>query len=234
MSNEKPTMSERLGVAMHSGATAQRTTLRTELADYNAACANTILMGRYEHLGGILIFLDAIHPDRPKDAPTVAEGPLQVRMRKTVVRIGGRSSEKLEAQEMDRRRTHLKDRISQEKEDAIEVMFTIGRRDRATRDLDDDVVRFLARLAFVEWLHRVCPECNGAKHGKSATGVIVICPTCKGSGTRRFDDQQRARALECGRDELRRWTRALTMFAGVIGEAMRLKSKAMVQAINGR
>lgn len=243
MSDEKPTMTERLGIAMHSGATAQRTTLRTELADYNAACANTILAGQYEHLGGILIFLDAMHPERAKDAPTVAYGEPQARARKVSLKpIAGANGgagrriafEKITTDEMDRRRAFLSDRIASEKEEAIELLFVVARKDRATRDLEDDVVKFLARLAFVEWYHRVCSDCRGARHGKNDSGVVVICQGCKGSGTRRFDDAQRAQALGCDRNELRRWTRALTMLSGAIGEAMRLKSKAMVVAINGR
>lgn len=227
MSDEKPSMQEKIGAAMHSGATGQRNPRATERADYVMASANAYKdpYGLYEHLGGLLIFLAAIHPDRPHDAPTVAEGPKQVAMRQE----GDREI----AVELERRRTHLRDRIAAEKEEAIDLLYRIARRDKVTKDFDDTAVRFFARLTFVEWYHRICSECRGSKYGTNETGVVVICPACHGSGVRRFSDQDRCEALGCDRTELRRWGRALSTLAGVMGEAIRAKERSVAKMING-
>ena len=224
MTNDKPDTRELLAVALNSGSTALRTARRTERADYVVASANADRQGQYEALGSMLIFLDAIHPDRGHDAVTVAEGPVQVEFR--------HEGDKRVAVEMERRRVHLKDRIAAEKEEAIELLFSIVRKDRVCRDFEDDTVRFLARLAFVEWLHRVCPTCRGAKHGKNDVGVVVICPTCHGTGLRRFSDLDRCQAIGCDRNELRRWGKTLDRLSGIIGESMRMSSKAVAKMVN--
>jgi hypothetical protein len=225
--DDKPTTQEKMAVAVTSGRTDTRNPRRTESADYLIANGWVDRYGAYEGLGGCLIYLDATNPDRAKDAPTVAQGPLQTRQ---ATREG-----KVVYLEIERDRKHMEDRIAHEKREALELLTLIARKRNHpdVRHADDETLAKLVRLAFVEWYNRHCAECRGAGQMKSDIGVVHICGTCGGSKVRRFNDKERSEPLEMDRKEIRKWTPALSFLSGVIGDAIAAKVKAAAKMVNG-
>lgn len=66
-------------------------------------------------------------------------------------------------------------------------------RDRYTREKPEILVK-LVDQSLHEWLSSACAECNGATE-VMAGDLRVICSVCRGSGVKRYSDEERARAM---------------------------------------
>jgi hypothetical protein len=55
--------------------------------------------------------------------------------------------------------------------------------------------RRIAGSALAEWLHGQCRTCKGSGNKLEDRGIVRPCPTCAGSGVRRFTDADRKRSL---------------------------------------
>lgn len=56
-----------------------------------------------------------------------------------------------------------------------------------------ETLRRACSHVIAEWLSPNCPQCKGAREIVSKT--LTVCPTCEGSGLRRYSDIERATAI---------------------------------------
>lgn len=80
----------------------------------------------------------------------------------------------------------------------------------------------VCRQALLEWLIDKCQDCGGRTTTKAARAVVGTCPTCDGTGARRWWDVDRAHALGLSlRDYRRDWARSVEDVLRLIDSAVR-------------
>lgn len=77
-------------------------------------------------------------------------------------------------------------------------------------------LRLACRQVLREWFAPECDTCQGVRE-IAGEHKRVICPTCGGTGERRYSDHERARALQTTVPEYRKgWDKAFSLIRAVI------------------
>lgn len=77
-------------------------------------------------------------------------------------------------------------------------------------------LRLACRQVLREWFSPECDTCNGVKE-VSGEHKRVVCQTCNGTGTRRYSDEERAKALKITELEYRKhWDRKFAEIRSMI------------------
>lgn len=78
----------------------------------------------------------------------------------------------------------------------IEVVHTLAGMITTEFGTQQDLAQRIAIQACREFGDWACTECGGRGEAVSGTGVHFVCPMCNGSTLRRYEDRQRADALQ--------------------------------------
>lgn len=79
---------------------------------------------------------------------------------------------------------------------AIGKLAEVTRHAATVRDIRYNARMCLAGIALTEWLHDRCDYCHGSGRMKNDKGQVVAeCPECKGTGNRKYNDDERIETL---------------------------------------
>ncbi len=93
-------------------------------------------------------------------------------------------------------------RMKADAADGKTALVILARRvQRQARGTTYTFAKRIAGAALAEWMHSHCKTCDGSGSVVSGAKVVGCCQTCNGTGTRRFTDGERRRALGLDADK---------------------------------
>lgn len=73
---------------------------------------------------------------------------------------------------------------------AHRAMLILARRLIKRHHISRSIAEKIAAQALVEWAYPHCPDCGGARE-VMGEHIRILCPSCKGTGVRRWTDSER-------------------------------------------